>query len=221
MPKIRLGLISESLHTTQIPLMPYHAIEAVFRDIDGILHTGEAPSENILDMLSEIAPTQAVTTMSTTANVQDKRVMTFGDIRIGLTHGYRHPLVESYFSIQQRLGNIYAGGRHLLDTLPTRFAEDDVDVIVFGHLHIPLTLKRDDVLLINPGAVYTISEDLAQWELLRETNPDRRYLLETYLRNQKSDSYKMPTRSTVGILEINEDYSISAKIQPLPQFVFA
>lgn len=216
MTKIRLGLISETPHPTQIPLLPVDAIEAAFRDVDGILHTGEAPSREILETLSGIAPTQAVNSPI----APEKRVLTFGDVRVGLTHGQRHPLLEQYFAVQRRLGNIYAGGRHLLDTLPTRFAEDDVDVIVFGHLRIPLTLERDGVLLVNPGAVYTISKEVAQWELLRETNPERRNLLEAHIRHTNTSQGLYP-RSTVGILEIHADNSITTSIHPLPTMTFA
>ena len=221
MNTIRLGLISDTHWPTKLPLLPYEAIEEAFRDVDGILHAGDIESREVLDNLSGIAPTQAVRGEDDRFPLPDKRILTFGDVRVGLIHGNRHPVVESYFRFQRRLGNMYAGGRHLLDTLPGRFANDDVDVIVFGHLHTPMCIEQDGVMLVNPGAVYTISKDLAQWQLLHEQNPDRRSMLETHIKRYRNNPYWQTPRSTVGILEIKPDKTISTRIQALPQLAFA
>lgn len=221
MDTIRLGLISDTHYPTKLPLLPYEAIEDAFRDVDGILHAGDIDSQDVLDNLSGIAPTQAVCGEDDHFPLPEKRILTFGDVRVGLIHGNRHPLVESYFRIQRKLGNLYAGGRHLLDTLPERFAGDNVDVIVFGHLHTPMCIERDGVLLVNPGAVYTISKDLAQWQLLYEQNPQRRTMLEKHIKRYRYNPYWQMPRSTVAILEITPDKTIRTHIQTLPQLAFA
>lgn len=221
MYKTRLGLISESSYPTQNSLLPYDAIEVAFRDVDGILYSGDSLSPEILEFLSGIAPTQAVSNDPVSCASPEKRVLTFGDVRVGLTYGNRHPLIERYFALQRQLGNIYAGGRHLLDTLPARFAEDNVNVIVFGHLNIPLNIHRKGILLVNPGAVRTISSATAQWELLREVNPKRRQRLEAYIRTQRNQSQHALSRSTVGILEIHDNKTVTSKIQSLPLLSFA
>ena len=221
METIRLGLISDTHYPTKLPLLPYEAIEQAFRDVDGILHAGDIESTEVLDNLSGIAPTQAVRGEADTLSLPEKRVLDFGGVRVGLIHGNRHPLLEHYFRLKRKWGNLYAGGRHLLDTLPERFAEDNVDVIVFGHLHVPMCLEKDGIMLVNPGAVYTISEDTAQWQLLHEQDPERRMMLETQIKRYKHNPYWQAPRSTIGILEIAANKKITPHIHHLALNAFA
>ncbi len=220
MNTIRLGLIADTHCPSKMPLLPYDAIEAAFRDVDGILHAGDIESQEVIDTLSGIAPTQAVRGEDDNIPLPEKCVLTFGEVRVGLIHGNRHPLVEGYFRFQRQMGNLYAGGRHLLENLPSRFAGDDVDVIVFGHLHTPMSIERDDVLMVNPGAVYAITPEDAHWQLLREQNPDRRAMLQTHIKHFRDNPYWQQPRSTVGILEITEDKKIRTEIHHLPQFAY-
>ncbi|MGB7339706.1 MAG: YfcE family phosphodiesterase [Phototrophicaceae bacterium] len=221
MDTIRLGLISDTHFPTKMPLLPYEAIENAFREVDGILHAGDIESSEVLEHLSGIAPTQAVKGEHDNFALPEKRILTFGDVRVGLVHGNRHPLTESYFRLQRRLGNLYAGGRHLLNTIPERFADDNVDVIVFGHLHTPLAIERDGVLLVNPGAVYSITRDSAQWQLLNEHDPERRHMLETHIKRYNDNPHWQNPRSTIGILEIKPDKTVRSYIHELPLLAYA
>lgn len=221
MNSIRLGLIADTHWPTKMPLLPYEAIESAFRNVDAILHAGDIESHEVLDHLSGIAPTQAVRGESDLFSLPEKRVLTFGDVRVGLIHGNRHPLIESYFRWQRKFGKLYAGGRHLLDTLPARFEEDAVDVIVFGHLHTPMSIERDGVLLVNPGAVYTITKENAQWQLLREQDAERRKMLETHIKRYHQNPYWRIPRSTVAILEIKPDKTINTQILDLARAAYA
>lgn len=221
MDTIRLGLIADTHYPTKLPLLPYDAIEHAFRDVDGILHAGDIESQDVLDTLSGIAPTQAVRGEADCLSLPEKRVLRFGDVRVGLIHGNRHPLIEHYFRLQRQCGNLYAGGQHLLDTLPQRFADDKVDVIIFGHLHRPMCIEQDGIILVNPGAVYTISEDVAQWQLIHEQNPERRAMLETHIKRYKEYPHWQAPRSTIGILEIAPNKQISTHIHPLAISTYA
>ena len=215
MDTIRLGLIADTHYPTKLPLLPYEAIEEAFRDVDGILHAGDIESSEVLDNLSGIAPTQAVRGEADALSLPEKRILNFGDVRVGLIHGNRHPLVEHYFRLKRKCGNLYAGGRHLLNSLPERFSGDAVDVIIFGHLHVPMCVEKDGIMLVNPGAVYTISEDTAQWQLLNERNPERRAMLESHIQRYKHDPYWQAPRSTIGILEIAPNKKITTHIHEL------
>ncbi|MEL6403846.1 MAG: metallophosphoesterase family protein [Chloroflexota bacterium] len=218
---IRLGLIADTHVPTHLPLLPYDAIEHAFRNVDAILHAGNITSATVLGNLSGIAPTQAVRGTTDTLDLPEKRVLTFGNTRVGLIHGNRHPLIERYYRLQRKLGNPYAGGRDLLNSLPRHFAEDEVDVIVFGYLHMPITLRRDNTVIVNPGAVYTISEATAQWQLLHERDEERRAMLETHIRRYRHFSRWQHPPSTVGILEIATDTPPKVTIQPLPILAYA
>lgn len=224
MHAIRLGLIADSSIPTSSSLLPYDAIENAFRNVDAILHAGTITSADTLDYLSGIAPTQAVyggIGAVDNLNLPEKRILQFGTVRVGLIHGLRHPILERYFRLQHKLGNLYAGGRHLLNDLPQRFVDEDVDVIVFGHLQTPLTVERDGVLLINPGVVHTIPAERAQWELLHERDEHRRQILEAHIKNKRDAvlSSRQP-RSTVGILEIAPNKSVRTHIQRLPMLAY-
>lgn len=216
MTTIRLGLIADTHWPGRIPTLPYEALEDAFRTVDAILHAGDIESQEVLDHLSGIAPIQAVRGDDDLLKLPAKRVLQFGDVRVGLIHGHRHPLVEGYFRFQRRLGKRGAGSQQLLDNLTGRFAEDDVDVIVFGHLHAPICLEHDGVLLFNPGAVYAMSLESAQWQLLRENNLLRRQMLNQHIRRYQKHSQGYLPRSTVGILEIRPKKQINARIIDVP-----
>lgn len=62
-----------------------------------------------------------------------KRILSIADKRIGVVHGWG------------ALGNIEQRVMHA-------FVADEVDVIVFGHSHLPLCRQIGSVLLLNPGS---------------------------------------------------------------------
>lgn len=217
---IRLGLIADTHYPTRLPRLPYAAIEQAFRNVDAILHAGDIESDEVLDHLSGIAPMQAVRGDDDRMDLPLQRVLQIAGIRIGLTHGHRHPLVEAYFRVQRRLGKPYAGSRHLLENLPKQFEGDALDVIVFGHLHAPMAIERDGMLMINPGAVYSLSLDSAIWQLAKERNPMRRQMLLEHIRRYKEDPRLIAPRSTVGILEIHPNKKIRTQIIDLPLLAY-
>lgn len=216
MTSIRLGLIADTHWPSRIPALPYEALENAFRSVDAILHAGDIEAKEVLDHLSGIAPIQAVQGEDDVIALPDKRVLQFGDVRVGLIHGHRHPLVESYFRLQRRLGKRGAGGRELLDSLIRRFENDDVDVIVFGHLHVPICVERNGILLFNPGSVYAMTLESIQWQLMRETDIRRRRALREQIRHYRKNPYWRRVRSTVGILEIEPQKKIKTRLIDVP-----
>lgn len=221
MNSIRLGLIADTHWPTRIPKLPYVAIENAFRNVDAILHAGDIEDGEVLDHLSGIAPTSAVRGDDDQLGLPLKRVLKFGDVRVGLIHGHRHPLVEGYFRLQRRLGKMYAGSRHLLENLPSQFAGDNVDVIVFGHLHAPMVIERDGLLMVNPGAVYAMNLESALWQLAKERNPLRRQMLAEHIKRYRENPRLVAPRSTVAILEISPEKQIRTKIVDLPMVAYS
>ncbi|HET7521973.1 MAG TPA: metallophosphoesterase [Bacillales bacterium] len=105
---------------------------------DLILHAGDWQTLDVYEQFREIAPVEGVA-----GNVDGEEIVrTFGykklleleGFRIGLVHGHR--------------------GRG--NTTPERarkaFSGDEVDIIVFGHSHIPFHEKVGGVPLFNPGS---------------------------------------------------------------------
>lgn len=65
---------------------------------------------------------------------QDEKVLEMFGKRILLTHGHK-------YSIKMDLGNLFY-----------RAQEAQVDAVLFGHTHIPVSIIYQDILLFNPGS---------------------------------------------------------------------
>ncbi len=115
-------------------LLPDQVIDAL-SGADLILHAGDILDMQVLDQLSEIAQTIAVTGNMDQVNVAsvlpECRLIEVEGFKIGLTHGYGPP------------GDM---------TGKVRAMFDDVDCIIFGHTHQPLIEESEGVLYFNPGS---------------------------------------------------------------------
>jgi putative phosphoesterase len=124
--KTVVGLISDT-HGLMRP-----QVARVFAGADLILHAGDVGGHHMLDLLSHIAPVEAVY-----GNVDDphdpalarERVIVLGGVTVHVSHG--HEL-----------------GRPTPELLLARYAGD---VLVFGHTHRAL-LVRGQRIVVNPGA---------------------------------------------------------------------
>ena len=106
--------------------------------VQAIVHCGDATERLALDLCAELAPVYAVAGNNDSKPLQrslpNRRVLELGSVRIGVVHGH-------------------AGrGRTTMDRACSAFAEERVDVVLFGHSHIPFRIRRHGVLLFNPGS---------------------------------------------------------------------
>lgn len=108
-------------------------IPAIFSGVDFIVHAGDV-GPRVLEPLRAIAPVFAVS-----GNVDDRqdpmlprdRTLAAGDLTIHVSHG-------------DELGSPRPDGL---------FARYDADIIVYGHTHKALFVRRDDGrICVNPGA---------------------------------------------------------------------
>ncbi|WP_099189378.1 metallophosphoesterase family protein [Tepidibacter mesophilus] len=67
-------------------------------------------------------------------NVEDEIVFDVKGYRIFLCHGHKYDIKYSLRSIKRRA------------------LELNVDIVIFGHSHIPLNYKEDNILFLNPGS---------------------------------------------------------------------
>lgn len=115
------------------------ALVAGLRGCDLILHAGDFTAAAVADQLAAIAPLRAVAGNNDPPELQvrfgHRRVITVGPWRIGLVHG--------------DLGDASASSR---DRALAAFAGETLDVIVFGHSHLPHLERRGKLLLFNPGS---------------------------------------------------------------------
>ncbi|MBN1848602.1 MAG: metallophosphoesterase family protein [Deltaproteobacteria bacterium] len=103
-------------------------------DMDFILHAGDYVSPEVIEFLDRgrfhgvrgnMDPLQIAQL------VPEKKVIELGGHRIGLIHGWG-PAEGLEFEVQKVF--------------------QDVDVIVFGHAHMPTNHVRNNILFFNPGA---------------------------------------------------------------------
>lgn len=138
--------------------------------VELILHLGDFTAPFALELLGAIAPVEAVAgnndSRELAARLGTRRVLDLDGIRVGMTHGHLGP------------------GRTTRERAINEFDGESLDVLLFGHSHIPLVERRDSTWLMNPGSptdrrgqplfsygLLTIADGAASVEL--RTYPDR------------------------------------------------
>lgn len=128
------------LSDTHIPMrakkLP-QALVAECQNADFIIHAGDWQTLDVYYELAAYAQTDGVTGNVDPWEILDrfgkKKILTFGDIKVGIIHGdgIRQTTEQRAFDA---------------------FADDEVDIIVFGHSHIPVMREVQGVTLFNPGS---------------------------------------------------------------------
>lgn len=133
---MRIGVISD----THIPKAADWLPEAVCEDLkraDLILHAGDLTEIEVLEKLKTLAPVKAVFGNMDDAVVQKalpkKEIITAGRFRIGLIHGWGPPI-----GLMQRVGK--------------EFYNAKVDIIIYGHSHVPKNERQNGIIFFNPGS---------------------------------------------------------------------
>ena len=109
----------------------------IFKDVECIIHAGDIGNEDVLLDLEVIAPVEAVRGnvdfFPGAEKLPRKQIVEISGLRFGIIHGdqLRHP--------------------DLVTNLPRVFAEDRVNVIIFGHTHRLYYRRQNSLWLINPG----------------------------------------------------------------------
>jgi putative phosphoesterase len=103
--------------------------------VDLIVHCGDIVIQRVLDTLGEVAPTIAVfgnnEPLEIWQSLPERIILSVGDRRIGIVHGH--------------------GGPNARTTARTAFREP-VELVIYGHSHIPMIEEVDGVVYFNPGS---------------------------------------------------------------------
>jgi uncharacterized protein len=131
---VKIGVISDTHVPTAAHALP-PAVFDLFRGVDLILHAGDIVELSVLDELRAIAPVEAVAGNmdgpETQSRLPSKKIVRIGSFTAGLTHGkYR-------MDVQRELIRKEFGA---------------VDLIVYGHSHVPFWGLIDGVFFLNPGS---------------------------------------------------------------------
>jgi len=129
-----------------------------FAGCDLILHAGDITCLSVLDQLGEIAPVVAVQgdhDRLAGIDLPRERVVVVRGRRIGLVHGRRSRAIEvpaAGMSLARRRAVLLGLHRHMRRRL------GPVDLIIHGHLHMPVDTEVRGTRVFSPGAVYIPEE---------------------------------------------------------------
>ncbi|WP_078428320.1 metallophosphoesterase family protein [Alkalihalobacterium alkalinitrilicum] len=103
-----------------------------------IIHAGDWQTAQVYEQLSQYSQVVGVTGNVDNEEIQqlfgEKLVLPIGPFKIGVVHGHGQKLTTEKRAL-------------------AAFKNDDVDCIIYGHSHIPVLKKVNDILLFNPGSV--------------------------------------------------------------------
>lgn len=134
---MKLLVVSDTHIPERLKELPEEILDAA-KDADGIIHAGDFTGEEALWLFRGMGPPlYAVRGNMDVPGVakalEDKLVFELGGVKIGLIHGFGPPE-----GLHQRVRKL----------LP-----DDLDVLVFGHSHVPMLENDSGLLILNPGAL--------------------------------------------------------------------
>jgi putative phosphoesterase len=127
-------------------------LAAALDGVEAILHAGDVTTRRVLDELAAIAPVHAVAgNRDFTLGLPLDRVLEFGGVRLGLTHGHGGLLGYLREKVLYLTVGFYMP--RYLRQVRARFDGQAVQAIIFGHSHRAVNAVVDGVLLFNPGSV--------------------------------------------------------------------
>jgi len=134
---MKIGVISDTHVPERAIGLPSVVLEA-FKHVDMVIHAGDLVDLGVLSELSKvcnkvIAVRGNMDEAGDHSRLPQKEIIRVNNYKIGVMHGWGHP-------------------NKLKDLLSDEFKNDDVDVIIFGHSHIPLSEKIGRTLFFNPGS---------------------------------------------------------------------
>jgi putative phosphoesterase len=144
-----VGLISDTHMPERCAVFPASTFE-VLQGVDLILHAGDVGELWVLDHLSAIAPVVAVhgndDTWAAQRELPYQQLVSIAGQRALLWHSHYSDPAED----KARRG---ASWHAILSRRAERGRAAGAKVVVFGHAHVPMVYRTDDVLLVNPGAL--------------------------------------------------------------------
>ncbi|MCX8111433.1 MAG: YfcE family phosphodiesterase [Syntrophorhabdaceae bacterium] len=130
---LKIGVLSDT-HLHKVTLDFRNLMEEVFKDIDMLFHAGDMVDPTVYEYLSNWNIKAVKGNMDEhhlSLIIPTKRVEVIEGKKIGLIHGWGSP-------------------NGLEDKVMAEF--DNVDIIIFGHSHVPLIVTKGKTTLFNPGS---------------------------------------------------------------------
>lgn len=135
---MRVGLVSDThmpRFAKALPAALQHGL--IDHRVELILHLGDFTSPVVADLFQQFAPFDAVAGNNDSDEIRRRfgrrKILAVEGLRIGMTHGD-------------------GARKSTLQRALDAFASESVDVILFGHSHVPYCATHGNVWLINPGS---------------------------------------------------------------------
>jgi uncharacterized protein len=132
---MKIGVLSDS-HLRSPDAMLDHILDELFGDTDLIFHAGDIVSHRVLDRLDERGAMAVCGNMDdyeVMERIPQSRIVPVAGKRIGLMHGW-------------------GAKEGLAERILRRFNTDRLDLIVYGHSHVPFWGQVNGMPMFNPGA---------------------------------------------------------------------
>lgn len=134
---MKIGIIADTHIPDRAKEIPQQILDD-FKKVDMIIHAGDFVELALLDKLKTICTcVEAVwgnmDSQELKNKLPEKEIIKVGNFKIGIMHG--------------------SGSPHMLiERLSSVFKNDGVNLIIFGHSHSALNVKRGDIVFFNPGS---------------------------------------------------------------------
>lgn len=133
---MRIGVISDTHLSASVQKLP-DALVAGLQGVDLILHAGDWVSEHVVELVEQIAPCEAVAGNNDGHAIIErfglKKIVNVGKFRIGLIHG------DGFRKTTEERAR-------------EAFRNEQPDIVIFGHSHIPFKQTIQGMLMFNPGS---------------------------------------------------------------------
>lgn len=144
-----IGLISDTHFQDRLFDIP-DGLDSIWKGVDLILHAGDVGELDVLDHLSHIAPVVAVHGNDEPELVKqalpDQQMISIQGLRVLLWHShYPDPAEEK----AKRCGTW--GPK--LERIANYGRQMNVNIIIYGHTHVPMLYRDGEIWLFNPGAL--------------------------------------------------------------------
>jgi len=130
-----LGIISDTHIPWRAKSVPIEFMKWFENEkVELILHAGDLNEPKVIDILSNIAEVKAVKGNTDYIDLPKELIIKIEDRRILLFHS----------------DNVYPRGD--INKIAQYAKEKEVDIVVYGHTHIPIFTYKNGIYLLNPGS---------------------------------------------------------------------
>ncbi|MBL4935189.1 metallophosphoesterase [Clostridium sp. YIM B02515] len=134
--KIKVGILSDT-HISKDNYKIDELLKKYFNEVDIIIHAGDYKSSKVIETIKKYKPFIGVfgnnDGNAVKELVREKEIIKLNGYKIGIYHGHGE-------------------GKSTIDKAYEVFKEDKVDIIVFGHSHLPIIKTMNKTLMLNPGS---------------------------------------------------------------------